>query len=195
MYADGEPIPGNLSGWEKRRKAMPCRSDHKALTSTPSADALALVPKNSLQRRGSPPAASSPSPPCSLIGGGGNAAHFDLAELVRQGEMMQMHPFMMIQFGVQMGAQPIEVANCLSDENRAMVGLPPKSSAESAAPVIQLCKGAAKTSAAPPGPSGAEDTVAGGAEATPVAGVAEATRAVIAGAAPCTPRRVVGKLP
>jgi len=148
MYSDAEPIASPFVDWDARRKAVPCRANHKQLSlaavahfTQPSQNECQLATLENpsrLQRGRSRRAAAHvlhiPTDP------GVGAVDPKLARLVKQGEKANMSPWVMVEMGYEMGYSPKDVMEALSNDSRAKMGLPPK---DVTGPVIHVFKGAA----------------------------------------------------
>ena len=149
MYSDAEPIASPFVDWDTRRKAVPCKANHKMLSlaavahfTQPSQNECQLATLENpsrLQRGRSRRAAAHvlhiPTDP------GVGAVDPKLARLVEQGEKANMSPWVMVEMGYEMGYSPKDVMEALSNDSRAKMGLPPKPVGEG--PVIHVFKGAA----------------------------------------------------
>ena len=147
MYSDAEPIASPFVDWDARRKAVPCRANHKMLSlaavahsTQPSQNEcqLATLENPSRLQRGRSRQAVLHIPTDPGVG----AVDPKLARLVEQGEKANMSPWVMVEMGYEMGYSPKDVMDALSNDSRAKMGLPPKPVGEG--PVIHVFKGAAK---------------------------------------------------
>ena len=147
MYSDAEPIASPFVDWDARRKAVPCRANHKMLSlaavahsTQPSQNEcqLATLENPSRLQRGRSRQAVFHIPTDPGVG----AVDPKLARLVEQGEKANMSPWVMVEMGYEMGYSPKDVMEALSNDSRAKMGLPPKPVGEG--PVIHVFKGAAK---------------------------------------------------
>ena len=147
MYSDAEPVASPFVDWDARRKAVPCRANHKMLSlaavahvTQPSQNEcqLATVENPSRLQRGRSRQTVLHIPTDPEVG----AVDPKLARLVEQGEKANMSPWVMVEMGYEMGYSPKDVMEALSNDSRAKMGIPPKPVGEG--PVIHVFKGAAK---------------------------------------------------
>jgi len=146
MYSDAEPVASPFVDWDARRKAVPCRANHKKLSlaavahfTQPSQNEcqLATLENPSRLQRGRSRQTVLHIPTDPEVG----AVDPKLARLVEQGEKANMSPWVMVEMGYEMGYSPKDVMEALSNDSRAKMGLPPK---DVKGPVIHVFKGAAK---------------------------------------------------
>ena len=145
MYSDAEPIASPFVDWDARRKAVPCRANHKMLSlaavahvTQPSQNEcqLATVENPSRLQRGRSRQIVLHIPTDPGVG----AVDPKLARLAKQGEKANMSPWVMVEMGYEMGYSPKDVMEALSNDSRAKMGLPPK---DVKGPVFHVFKGAA----------------------------------------------------
>ena len=145
MYSDAEPIASPFVDWDARRKAVPCRANHKMLSlaavahvTQPSQNEcqLATLENPSRLQRGRSRQTVLHIPTDPEVG----AVDPKLARLVEQGEKANMSPWVMVEMGYEMGYSPKDVMEALSNDSRAKMNLPPK---DVTGPVIHVFKGAA----------------------------------------------------
>ena len=143
MYSDAEPIASPFVDWDARRKAVPCRANHRMLSlaavahsTQPSQNEcqLATLENPSRLQRGRSRQAVLHIPTDPGVG----AVDPKLARLVEQGEKANMSPWVMVEMGYEMGYSPKDVMEALSNDSRAKMGLPPKPVGEG--PVIHVFK-------------------------------------------------------
>ena len=143
MYSDAEPIASPFVDWDARRKAVPCRANHKMLSlaavphvTQPSQNECQLAtlenPSRLQRGRSRQTVFHIPTDP------GVGAVDPKLARLVEQGEKANMSPWVMVEMGYEMGYSPKDVMEALSNDSRAKMGLPPKPVGEG--PVIHVFK-------------------------------------------------------
>ena len=118
MYSDAEPVASPFVDWDARRKAVPCRANHKMLSLPASAPVtqpsqneyqLATAENPSRLQRGRSRQTVLHIPTERGVG----AVDPKLARLVEQGEAANMSPLVMVELGYEMGYSPKDVMDAL----------------------------------------------------------------------------------